>query len=92
MKFLNKLNTKYPTIKLDIEKSHVSRYGSVYKQQQIIHKNIKETDRQTFININSEYPTSIKKHYSVQTGFTNQKNLFNSKGFEHKTEELQKNV
>lgn len=92
MKFLNKLNTKYPTIKLDFEKSHVSRYGSVYKQQQIIHKNIKETDRHTFININSEYPTSIKKHYSVQTGFTNQKNLFNSKGFEHKTEELQKNV
>ena len=92
MKFLNKLNTKYPTIKLDFEKSHVSRYGSVYKQQQITHKNIKETDRQTFININSEYPTSIKKHCSVQTGFTNQKNLFNSKGFEHKTEELQKNV
>lgn len=45
MKFLNKLNTKYPTIKLDFEKSHVSRYGSVYKQQQITHKNIKETDR-----------------------------------------------
>ena len=81
MKFLNKLNTKYPTIKLDFQKSHVPRYRIVYKQQQIIHKNIKETDRQTFININSEYPTSIKKYYSVQTGFTNEKNFFNSKGF-----------
>ena len=42
MKFLNKLNTKYPTIKLDFEKSHVPRYGSVYKQKQTIQKNIQK--------------------------------------------------
>ena len=66
MKFQNKCNTKRPTIKLEFKvskrKNHILDMEASIKNKRIyviIYK--KYNNLQTFLNINSEHPTSIKK-------------------------------
>ena len=64
-KFLNELNTKHASIKFEYEisKEKISFLDTeIYIKNNKVHTKIfrKETDRQTFLNINSEHPKSLK--------------------------------
>ena len=59
-RFLNELNTKYPSIKFEYEISK-QRISLLDADMYIIPKYLeKKTDHQTFLNINSEPPKSLK--------------------------------
>ena len=64
-KLLNELNTKHPSIKFEYEisKERISFLDTeIYIRNNKSHTKIfiKEADRQTFLNINSENPKSLK--------------------------------
>ena len=73
-KFLNKLNTKQPSIKYEYEisKERISFLDTkIYIKNNKLHTKIfrKKADRQTFLNINSEHPKSlihIAKHFRLR--------------------------
>ena len=63
--FLNELSAKHPSIKFEYEisKERISFLDTeIYIKNNKLHTKIfkKETDRQTFLNINSEQPKSLK--------------------------------
>ena len=65
MKFLNELNTKHESIKFEhqISKTSITFLDTeVYIKNKKLYIKIykKQTDRQSFLSINSEYPKSLK--------------------------------
>ena len=69
-KFLNALNTKHPSIKFEYEISReiISFLDTeIYIKNSKLHTKIfrKKTDHQTFLNVSSEHPKSLKKQHPI---------------------------
>ena len=97
IKFLNELNTKHESIKF---KYQISKTGIIFLDTEVYIKNNnlytkiyrKKTDRQKFVNINSEHPKSLKA--SIPHSQTLRIKRFCSKAtdFEHHLQELKEKL
>ena len=92
-KFLNKLNTKYPSIKFEYEilKERISFLDSeIFIRNSKLHTKIfrKQTDRQTFRNINSEHPKSLKNSIPYSQSLRIKRICSTKKDFDHHLTEL----
>ena len=92
-KFLNELNTKHPSIKFEYEisKERISFLDSViYIKNNKLHTKIfkKKTDHQTFLNINSEHPKSLKSSIPYSQALRIKRICSTKKDFDHHSREL----
>ena len=73
-KFVNELNTKFPSTKFEYEilKERISYLDTeIFIKNNKLHTKIfrKKTDRQTFLNIESEHPKSLKTASNIAKHF-----------------------
>ena len=97
MKFLNELNTKHESIKSEYQISKASitfLYTGVYiKNKKLYMKTYrKQTDRQTFLNINSEHPKSLKTIISYSQALRIKRICSKTTDFEHHLHELKERL
>ena len=91
--FLNKLNTKHPSIEFEYEisKERISFLDTeIYIKNNKLHTKIfrKKTDCQTFLNINSEHPKSLKNSIPYSQALQVKRNCSTKKDFDHHSREL----
>ena len=91
--FLNELNAKHPSIKLEYEilKERISFLDTeIYIKSNKLHTKIfrKKTDRQTFLNINSEHPKSLKNNIPYSQALRIKRICSTKKDFDHHSREL----
>ena len=92
-KFLNELNAKHPSIKFEYEisKERISFLDTeIYIKNNKLHTKIfrKKTDCQTFLNINSEHPKSLKNSIPYSQALQVKRNCSTKKDFDHHSREL----
>ena len=92
-KFLNELNAKHPSIKFEYEtsKKRISFLDTeIYIKNNKLHTKIfrKKTDCQTFLNINSEHPKSLKNSIPYSQALQVKRNCSTKKDFDHHSREL----
>ena len=91
--FLNELNTKHPSIKFeyDISKEGISFLDiKIYIKNSELHTKIfrKKTDRQTFLNINSEHPKLLKNSIRYSQALRIKRICSTKKDFDHHSRKL----
>ena len=88
-KFLNELNTKHPSIKFQYEISKERIFVFCIKNNKL-HTKIfrKKIDRQTFLNINSEHPKSLKNSIPYSQALRIKRICSTKKDFDHHLTEL----
>ena len=87
-KFVNEVNTKYPSIKFEYE---ISRARISFLDTEICIKNNKlhtkifrkKTDCQTYLNINSEHPKSLKNSIPYSQALRIKRICSTKKDFDH---------
>ena len=91
-KVLNELNTKHPSIKFEYEisKERISFLDTEIYIKNKLHTKIfrKKTDRQTFLNINSEHPKSLKNSIPYSQALRIKRICSTKKDFDHHLREL----
>ena len=92
-KFLNELNTKHPSIKFEYEilKEKISFLDTeIYIKNNKLHTKIfrKKTDCQSFLNINSEHPKSLKNSITYSQALQITRICSTKKDFDHHLREL----
>ena len=92
-KCLNELNTKHSSIKFEYEisKERTSFLGAeIYIKNNKLHTKIfkKKTDRQTILNIDSEYPKSLKNSIPYGQALRRNRICSTKKNFNHHSREL----
>ena len=92
MKFLNELSTKHESIKFEYQISKTSIFldTEVYIKSNKLYTKIyrKKTDRQTFININSEHSKSLKTSIPYSQALTIKRICSKTTDFKHHSQEL----
>ena len=91
--FLNELNTKHQSIKFEYElsKERISFLNTeIHIKNNKLHTKIfrKKTDRQTFLNINSEHPKSLKNSIPYSQALRIKRICSSKKSFDHHSKEL----
>ena len=92
-KFINKLNTKHPSIKFEYE---ISKEKISFLVTEIYIKNNKlytkifrnKADRQTFLKINSQHPKSLKNSIPYSQALRIKRICSTKKDFDHHLREL----
>ena len=97
MKFLNELNTKHDSSKSEyqISKSSITFLDTgVYIKNKKLYMKIyrKQTDRQTFLNINSEHPKSLKTIISYSQALRIKRICSKTTDFEHHLHEVKERL
>ena len=92
-KFLNALNTKHPSIKFkyEISKERISFLATeIYIKSNKLHTKIfrKKTDHQTFLNVSSEHPKSLKNSIPYSQVLRIKRICSIKKDFDHHLREL----
>ena len=92
-KFLNELNTNHSSIKFEneIAKERISFLDTeIYIKNSKLHTKIfrEKTDRQTFPNINSEHPKSLKNSIPYSKALQIKRICSTKKDFDHHLREL----
>ena len=92
-KILNELNAKHPSIKFEykISKERISFLDTnIYIKNNKLHTKIfrKKTDGQTFLNINSEHPKSLKNSIPYSQALRVKRICSTKKDFDHHSREL----
>ena len=93
VKILNDLNAKHPSIKFEykILKERISFLDTkIYIKNNKLHTKIfrKKTDYQTFLNINSEHPKSLKNSIPYSQALRVKRICSTKKDFDHHSREL----
>ena len=97
MKFLNELNTKHESIKFEyqISKTSITFLDTeVYIKNNKLYTKIyrKKKDRQTFFNINSEHPKSLKAIIPYSQALRIKRICSKTTDFEHHLQELKEKL
>ena len=95
--FLNELNTKHPSIKFEheISKERISFLDAkIYiKNNKLQTKKFrKKTDRQTFLNIDSEHPKLLKNSVPYSKTLRMRRICSTKNDFDHHSRELNKTI
>ena len=97
MKYLNDLNTKHESIKFNYQ---ISKTRITFLDTEIYRKNNKlctkiyrkKTDLQTFLNINSEHPKSLKASIPFSQALRIKRICLKTTDFEHQFQELKERL
>ena len=90
IKFLNELNTKHESIKLEYQ---ISKTSITFLDTEVyIKNNYLYTDLQTFLNINSEHPKSLKASIPCPQALRVKRICSKTADFEHHMQELKERL